>query len=131
MLLCADAAGITPPASLFLFGSVSVRFQALRSRTPVVVMEGSGRAADVLSYAWRLLHDQQPLSRKMSMEGLRELIEVTMLPDSVRCCFAFIQWHIQHALWPQDLVTSAGHFSWSFQLVTSAPNWHMHAWVGW
>jgi hypothetical protein len=31
--------------------------EAIDSRTPVVVIEGSGRVADILSYAWRLVHD--------------------------------------------------------------------------
>ncbi len=28
--------------------------------TPVVVMEGTGRVADLLAYAWRLLHGTGP-----------------------------------------------------------------------
>lgn len=30
--------------------------QAIEKNTPVVVVEGSGRAADILAYAWRMLH---------------------------------------------------------------------------
>jgi hypothetical protein len=33
--------------------------QAIDQRTPIVVVDGSGKAADVLSYVWRYLHSTE------------------------------------------------------------------------
>lgn len=55
-------------------GTLTTAEQAIYEGTPVVVMEGSGRAADVLAYAWRFLHDRNPEARHLSLAGLRQRI---------------------------------------------------------
>eukprot|EP00052_Salpingoeca_macrocollata_P022389 m.194400 g.194400 ORF g.194400 m.194400 type:complete len:1763 (-) comp21786_c0_seq1:135-5423(-) len=50
--------------------------KAVESRTPVVVLEGSGRAADLLSYAWRLLHDESPKSQFYSRAELTNNVRI-------------------------------------------------------
>lgn len=47
---------------------------AVESNTPVVVIEGSGRMADVIAYAWRYLNDTSPESRYLTLSGLRSKI---------------------------------------------------------
>ena len=32
---------------------------ALNSQTPIIVVEGSGGVADLIAYAWRMLHDDE------------------------------------------------------------------------
>lgn len=45
---------------------------AIRKGMPVIVLEGSGRCADVISYAWRFLHDPSISARtKYTEAGLR------------------------------------------------------------
>lgn len=36
---------------------------AVDAKIPVVLVEGSGRAADLLAFAYRLLHDESPKSK--------------------------------------------------------------------
>ena len=48
--------------------------EAIESNTPVVVIEGSGRMADVIAYAWRYLNDTSPESRYLTLSGLRSKI---------------------------------------------------------
>jgi hypothetical protein len=36
--------------------SIAQSAQAVNNHTPVVVVDGSGKAADIISYAWRYLH---------------------------------------------------------------------------
>lgn len=55
-------------------GTIEGVKNSLCRRIPVVIMEGSGRAADVISYAWRLFHDRDPASRLMSLGSLRKLV---------------------------------------------------------
>lgn len=43
-------------------------------RTPVVVIEGSGRIADVLAYAWRFLHDDSKEAQGYSRGQLQDYI---------------------------------------------------------
>ncbi len=40
---------------------------SIQDRQPVVVMEGSGRMANVISYAWRYLHDTSPRAVNLSL----------------------------------------------------------------
>jgi len=42
---------------------------SIKSGMPVVVLEGSGRCADVISYAWRFLHDTSISARTKYTEG--------------------------------------------------------------
>lgn len=39
--------------------TLEVVAKAIEKRIPVVVVEGSGRAADILAYAWRMLHGER------------------------------------------------------------------------
>ena len=47
---------------------------AIAQRTPVLVIEGSGRIADVLAYAWRYLHDDQRAAQKFTRGQLMDLL---------------------------------------------------------
>ncbi len=38
-------------------GTINTAMSAVDEGTPVVTIEGSGMAADMISYAWRYLHD--------------------------------------------------------------------------
>ena len=38
-------------------GTIGTAHDAILNGTPLVVVEGTGGAADVLAYAWRFLHD--------------------------------------------------------------------------
>eukprot|EP00052_Salpingoeca_macrocollata_P029292 m.294431 g.294431 ORF g.294431 m.294431 type:complete len:1804 (-) comp22964_c0_seq3:8-5419(-) len=51
--------------------------RAVHSRVPVVVMEGSGHTADLLSYAWRYLHDDKVKAAQYRREVLLEKIKST------------------------------------------------------
>eukprot|EP00041_Stephanoeca_diplocostata_P039357 m.1618112 g.1618112 ORF g.1618112 m.1618112 type:complete len:2175 (-) comp25376_c1_seq2:5314-11838(-) len=56
--------------------------KSIATRTPVVVIEGSGRVADVISYAWRYLHDTSPEGRYFSIAGLRARIrKLGLMPN--------------------------------------------------
>ena len=55
-------------------GTLTIVRDATRKQTPVVVMEGSGRVADVLCYAWRFFHDRSADARGLSLAGLRHVI---------------------------------------------------------
>ena len=55
-------------------GTLDTVKKAIECRTPVLIMEGSGRAADVLAYAWRYLHDETPSARHLNLSGLRQRI---------------------------------------------------------
>ena len=48
--------------------------ESIAHRQPVVVMQGSGRCADVIAYAWRYLHDRGPDAAHYSLAGLRHTI---------------------------------------------------------
>lgn len=46
------------------------------SGKPVVVVEGSGRAADAIAYVWRFLHDKRPLAKNTyTQAGIRAAIQ--------------------------------------------------------
>ena len=53
-------------------GTLETVAEAVKSRMPVLIVEGSGRAADAISYAWRLLHDDSPKARDHNRAGLRQ-----------------------------------------------------------
>ena len=55
-------------------GTLDTVKKAIECRNPVLIMEGSGRAADALAYAWRYLHDEAPSARNLSLSGLRQRI---------------------------------------------------------
>ena len=48
--------------------------QSITSLQPIVVLQGSGRCADVIAYAWRYLHDRGPDAAHHSLAGLRHTI---------------------------------------------------------
>ena len=50
---------------------------------PVVVLDGSGRAADCLTYAWRFLHDASPQGRILTLRGLKAMVREKLVPDNV------------------------------------------------
>jgi len=50
-----------------------VCMSAFRRRIPVVVVDGSGRFADLLAYAWRLLHEPGDAGR-LSLAGLQDRV---------------------------------------------------------
>ena len=56
-------------------GTLSTVKHAIKARTPVLILEGSGRCADVLAYAWRFLHDASPSARHFTLSGLRQRIK--------------------------------------------------------
>ena len=60
-------------------GTLDTVKQAILLRTPVLVMDGSGRCADALAYAWRFLHSQDPAARKLTLSGLRQRIRKMLL----------------------------------------------------
>ena len=39
-------------------GTIKTALNAKRRSTAIVIVEGSGKAADLLAYAWNYLHDQ-------------------------------------------------------------------------
>lgn len=61
--------------------TLKVVAEALRDRTPVVVIEGSGRAADVIAYAWHYLHDSTTSGAQYNRSGLRHQVR-KLLPDA-------------------------------------------------
>lgn len=48
--------------------TLSIVEHAIRQGMPVIVLEGSGRCADVISYAWRFLHDPSISARTKYVE---------------------------------------------------------------
>eukprot|EP00041_Stephanoeca_diplocostata_P033837 m.1128893 g.1128893 ORF g.1128893 m.1128893 type:complete len:1486 (+) comp24414_c0_seq2:267-4724(+) len=49
---------------------------AALSGKPVVIVEGSGRAADAIAYVWRYLHDKRPLAKTLyTRAGIRKVIQ--------------------------------------------------------
>lgn len=42
--------------------------------SPVVVMQGSGGFADLVSYAYRFLHDQDPSASGLTVRGLDAMV---------------------------------------------------------
>lgn len=67
--------------------TLQVVSEAVYSRVPVVVIEGSGRVADLIALAWRYLHDANRMSsnitRVMLIEGLRDVFprDLKKMPD--------------------------------------------------
>ena len=53
-------------------GTLETVRQAVDLQTPVLAIEGSGRAADAIAYAWRLMHDGSPGGRDLTRAGLRQ-----------------------------------------------------------
>ena len=53
-------------------GTLITVAEAVKTRMPVLIIEGSGRAADCVAYAWRLLHDGNPRARDYTRSGLRQ-----------------------------------------------------------
>eukprot|EP00043_Microstomoeca_roanoka_P012869 m.125275 g.125275 ORF g.125275 m.125275 type:complete len:1533 (-) comp15614_c1_seq2:98-4696(-) len=58
-------------------GTLQTALQAVRQKTPLVVVDGSGLAADLIAYAYNFLHN--PLSRYTSytIEDLQQMVEKT------------------------------------------------------
>ena len=52
---------------------MATALKAVHERTPVVVIDGSGKAASVLSYAWRYLHSSEYV---VSLVILMSIIEI-------------------------------------------------------
>ena len=48
---------------------------------PVVVVDGSGRAADCLTYAWRFLHDPSPQGRILTLRGLKGMVRENLVGE--------------------------------------------------
>ena len=40
-------------------GTIDASFRAAESDSPLVVVEDSGKAADLLAFAWHILHDDE------------------------------------------------------------------------
>jgi hypothetical protein len=59
-------------------GTIATVMAAVESHTPVLAVEGSGRAADALAYAWRLMHDGQA-RRNYTIAGLQQQAR-TLIP---------------------------------------------------
>eukprot|EP00054_Salpingoeca_dolichothecata_P012515 m.69394 g.69394 ORF g.69394 m.69394 type:complete len:1427 (-) comp19982_c0_seq1:42-4322(-) len=55
-------------------GTIETVRKAVEAKTPVVVIEGTGKAADLLAYAYRLLHGTSNAERTLSNEELRNNI---------------------------------------------------------
>ena len=43
--------------------TLSIVEHAIKKGMPVIVLEGSGRCADVIAYAWRFMHDPSIAAR--------------------------------------------------------------------
>jgi hypothetical protein len=56
--------------------TIGTSFQALNKGTPLVVIEDSGGAADVIAYAWNFVHSGSLLHTKHTYKGLQEKIAV-------------------------------------------------------
>ena len=54
-------------------GTIETVRAAVEAKTPVLAIEGSGRAADAIAYAWRFMHDGRPEASAMhTRSGLRQ-----------------------------------------------------------
>jgi hypothetical protein len=56
--------------------TIGTSSEALKKGTPLVVIEDSGGAADVIAYAWNFLHSSSLLHAKHTYDGLQEKIEI-------------------------------------------------------
>lgn len=61
-------------------GTLETALRARQVDTPIVVIDGSGKAADVLAYAWKFLHSAQPQHAGYSVKGLERLIAKSFPP---------------------------------------------------
>ena len=50
----------TPPHPTGGVGTIEAAQRACEMSSPLVIVEGSGKAADLLAHAWRFLHDDDP-----------------------------------------------------------------------
>ena len=68
--------------------SLQIVVEAVLKHTPVVVVQGSGRCADIIAYAWKYLHDKTPSGKEYTRAGLRSQIRkmqmTTMCVEKVR-----------------------------------------------
>ena len=46
-----------------------------------MVVDGSGRAADCLTYAWRFLHDPSPQGRILTLRGLKGMVRENLVGE--------------------------------------------------
>eukprot|EP00050_Salpingoeca_kvevrii_P002038 m.185860 g.185860 ORF g.185860 m.185860 type:complete len:1506 (-) comp10522_c1_seq1:295-4812(-) len=63
-------------------GTLQTAHDAVKNGTPLVVVQGTGKAADVLAYAWEFLHADTPVARTYSSSGLRQLILAELTSDT-------------------------------------------------
>ncbi len=79
--------------------------QAVENNTPVVVIEGSGRAADLIAYAWRILHCEKYIQFISCIiicccEIIRLVVQRVMFPvilnNSRMCCFSVACYNVLH-----------------------------------
>eukprot|EP00053_Salpingoeca_punica_P025338 m.16890 g.16890 ORF g.16890 m.16890 type:complete len:1448 (+) comp7747_c0_seq1:367-4710(+) len=51
-------------------GTVNTCYNSVMSKTPLVVIEGTGQAADCIAYAWMMLHSEESRARAYNHAGL-------------------------------------------------------------
>lgn len=56
-------------------GTLDTAYSAVLAETPLVVIDGSGQAADILAYAWNFTHSTDAKYSTYTVNGLEELIE--------------------------------------------------------
>lgn len=75
--------------------TLSIVEQAIRTAMPVIVLEGSGRCADVISYAWRFLHDPSISARTRWVGSARVLPCVDVCNSFRRALdFGLVPWRV-------------------------------------
>lgn len=56
-------------------GTLKTARNSVEVGTPLVVVDGSGQAADVLAYAWNFLHSSQAKCSSYTIDALEDLIK--------------------------------------------------------
>uniref|UniRef100_UPI0031F5DB14 TRPM2 chanzyme n=1 Tax=Salpingoeca rosetta (strain ATCC 50818 / BSB-021) TaxID=946362 RepID=UPI0031F5DB14 len=63
-------------------GTLGTALQAVRQGTPIVVVDGSGLAADVLAYAYNFMHNPLTRFKSYTIDDLRQKVAQTFNPKS-------------------------------------------------
>jgi hypothetical protein len=80
---CARAVFDAPVISIVIQGgpgTLKTALEATKAGTPLVVIDGSGQAADVLAYAWNFRHSSHSRHSSYSVAGLEAAIAAAF-PD--------------------------------------------------
>lgn len=56
-------------------GTLKTALSAVLAGTPIVVIDGSGQAADILAYAWNFLHSSRAKCASYTIDALEDLIK--------------------------------------------------------